>query len=87
MYISAPPSPENLLPRRESNPGPAEPEADMLPSEPARRVTMKWKFYFFHRNNLLHPKHTYREDSQWKYGRIRYCYRRKLFEKKKKLSF
>ena len=26
---------ENLLPRRGSNLGPAEPEADMLPSEPA----------------------------------------------------
>ena len=29
---------ENLLPRRGSNPGPAEPEADMLPSELARRA-------------------------------------------------
>ena len=29
---------ENLLPRQGSNPGPAEPEADMLPSEPARKV-------------------------------------------------
>ena len=29
---------ENLLPGRGSNPGPAEPEADMLPSEPARRA-------------------------------------------------
>ena len=28
---------ENLLPRRGSNPGPTEPEADMLPSEPAWR--------------------------------------------------
>ena len=28
---------ENLLPCRGSNPGPAEPEADMLPSEPARQ--------------------------------------------------
>ena len=42
MYISTLPSPEveneNLLPRRGSNPGPAESEADMLPSEPARRA-------------------------------------------------
>ena len=29
---------ENLLPRRDWNPGPTEPEADMLPSEPARRA-------------------------------------------------
>ena len=29
---------KNLLPCRGSNPGPAEPEADMLPSEPARRA-------------------------------------------------
>ena len=28
----------NLLPRRGLNPGPAEPEADMLPFEPARRA-------------------------------------------------
>ena len=32
---------ENLLPRRGSNPGPAEPEADMLPSEPVRRALFK----------------------------------------------
>ena len=32
---------ENLLPRRGSNPGPAEPEADMLPSEAARRARIK----------------------------------------------
>ena len=31
----------NLLPRRGSNPGPAESEADMLPSEPARRAEYK----------------------------------------------
>ena len=30
---------ENLLPRRGLNPEPAEPEADMLPSEPARRAS------------------------------------------------
>ena len=43
--ISTPPSPEvekfsneNFLPRRGSKPGPAEPEADMLPSEPERRA-------------------------------------------------
>ena len=29
---------ENLLPRRGLNPEPAEPEADMLPSEPAREA-------------------------------------------------
>ena len=29
---------ENLIPRRGSNPGPADPEADMLPSELARRA-------------------------------------------------
>ena len=36
VYISTPPSPEveYLLPRQGSNPGPAEPETDMLPSEP-----------------------------------------------------
>ena len=40
MYISSPSSPEdeNLLPRRGSNPGPAEPEADVLPPEPAWRA-------------------------------------------------
>ena len=40
MYISTPPSSEveNLLPCHGSNHGPAEPEADMLPSEPARRA-------------------------------------------------
>ena len=40
MYISTPPSPEveNLLPRRGSNPGLTELEADELPSEPARRA-------------------------------------------------
>ena len=42
---SSPPSNENLLPRRGSNPGPAEPEADMLPSEPARRA---------HSQNVIH---------------------------------
>ena len=48
MYISTPPNPEvenfqneNLLPRRGSNSGPAESEADMLPSEPARRVVIQ----------------------------------------------
>ena len=37
MYISTPPSPEveNLLPRRGSNPEPAQPEEDILPPEPA----------------------------------------------------
>ena len=54
MYISTPPSPEvenfqikNLLPRRGLNPGPAEPEADMLPSEPARRA---YTLYIEHNN-------------------------------------
>ena len=43
MYISTPPSPEdeNLLPRQGSNPGLAEPEADMLPSQPARRANIR----------------------------------------------
>ena len=38
MYISTPHGPkvENLLPRWGLNPEPAEPEADMLPSEPTR---------------------------------------------------
>ena len=42
MHISTPPSPEveNLLPRRGSNPGPAEPEEDMLLSEPERQATV-----------------------------------------------
>ena len=31
-------SDENLRPRRGLNPGPAEPEEDILPSEPARRA-------------------------------------------------
>ena len=31
----------NLLTCRGSNPGPAEPEADMLPSEPARRAYVR----------------------------------------------
>ena len=35
---------ENLLPRRGSNPGPAAPEADMLPSEPAWRSKMLIKY-------------------------------------------
>ena len=40
MYISTPPSSEveNLLPRQGSNPGPAEPEEGMLPSEPVRQI-------------------------------------------------
>ena len=45
VYISTPPSPEVenfqlkiYYPRRGSNPGHAEPEVDMLPSEPARRA-------------------------------------------------
>ena len=45
MYISTSPIPEiqkfsneNVLPRRGSNPGSAEQEADILPSEPARRA-------------------------------------------------
>ena len=40
VYISTPHSPEDenfqMKTRRGSNPGPDEPEADMLPSEPAR---------------------------------------------------
>ena len=42
VYISTPPSSEveNLLPRRGSNSRPGEPEADMLPSEPVRRVVI-----------------------------------------------
>ena len=32
---------KNLLPRRGSNPGSAEPEADMLPSKLARRAMQK----------------------------------------------
>ena len=36
---------ENLLPRRGLNPGPAEPEADVLPSEPA---------WWTHKTMLLH---------------------------------
>ena len=35
---------KNLPPRRGSNPGPAEPEADMLPSEQARRAIF-WNVY------------------------------------------
>ena len=53
VYISTPPSPEvenfqmkNLLPSRGSNPGPAEPEADMLPSEPAQRARVKILYLF-----------------------------------------
>ena len=48
VYISTPPSPkvENLLPRRGSNPGPAEPEANVLPSEPARRACKIYIFCF-----------------------------------------
>ena len=38
MYNLANRKYENLLPCRRSNPGPAEPEADMLPSEPVRRA-------------------------------------------------
>ena len=40
MHISTLPSSEveNFLSRRGPNPEPAEPEADMLPSEPARRA-------------------------------------------------
>ena len=34
---------ENLLHRRGSNPRPAEPEADMLPSEPTRRANFKYE--------------------------------------------
>ena len=34
-------SKENLRPCRGSNPGPAEPEADMLPSDPAQRASNK----------------------------------------------
>ena len=46
MYISTPSSPEveNLLPRRGLNPGSAEPEADMPPSEPARRAIKSKSF-------------------------------------------
>ena len=32
------------LPRRGLNPGPAKPEADMLPSEPAQRAFKKVKY-------------------------------------------
>ena len=46
MYISTPPSSEDenfqikiYYPPPGMNPGPAEPEEDMLPSEPARRVS------------------------------------------------
>ena len=69
MYYSTPPSTEldnfqneNLLPRRGSNPGHAEPEADMLPSEPARRpINLKFFFFniiiiinnLFNRNNIF----------------------------------
>ena len=52
VYISTPPSPEVenfheiLLPRQGSNPGPPEPEVDMLPSEPARRAcSLKLKLF------------------------------------------
>ena len=47
MYISTTPSPEDenfqikFTTRRGLNPGPAEPEADMLPSEPTRRAESK----------------------------------------------
>ena len=37
---------QNLLPRRGLNPGPAEPEADMLPSEPTRRAVKSIKIFF-----------------------------------------
>ena len=50
VYISTPPSPrvENFhIPCRVSNPGPAEPEADMLPSELARRA----QFFFTSKPN------------------------------------
>ena len=48
MYISTPPSPEVenfqikiYYPAGDWTPGPAEPEADMLPSEPVRLATKK----------------------------------------------
>ena len=46
VYISIPPSAEaeNLLSRRGSNPGPAGPEADMLPSEPERQAKI-WDIF------------------------------------------
>ena len=49
VYISTPPSPEVensqikiYYPRRGLNPGPVEPEADMLPSEPTRRALLRY---------------------------------------------
>ena len=60
MYIStllAPRLNENFLARRGSNPGSAEPEADMLPAEPTRRApicNVVPDNYFVDQNNVIY---------------------------------
>ena len=60
MYIFTPPSPEVenfqmkiYYPCRGPNTGPAEPEADVLPSEPARQALLQVKLKQNMKNNKL----------------------------------